>query len=126
MIKIYIDQSGRIFTENSILPAQTTELEVKELPDIDLHLHIDGKFVKHPNYDQILKDRQSRAIEHAMPSIMAKRNAILNETAWTQASDCHLPESKIIEFAQYRADVLSATSNIEDIDKLIWPTPPTL
>lgn len=58
------------------------------------------------------------------------RNEKLNESDWTQANDCPLPDSKKAEWQTYRQALRDITTQTPSLDEngqltgITWPTPP--
>lgn len=54
------------------------------------------------------------------------RSVKLKETDWTQMSDSPLPESKRLEFANYRQALREIPQQTENPDDVIWPEKPVI
>lgn len=92
--------------------------EVKERPSMT-HEWIDGDWVESRTAAEIQAEAMSRARYH--------RDALLEQSDWTQMSDSPLSTAKKAEWATYRQalrDMPASNSDVTDESEVVWPNKP--
>jgi hypothetical protein len=102
------------------VPESTTDYyyRINDKPTIkeDYHLYEYTKY----NYDKVALQTQYDA---AWQDVRSKRNALLQETDWTQLPDSPLSDDDKLFYREYRQELRDITKygNIEDVE---WPVDP--
>ena len=69
-------------------------------------------------------EAQNSKVPNAWKLIRNKRNKLLTDSDWTQASDSPLTDEVQASWATYRETLRNLPANTPDPDSPTWPTPP--
>ncbi|EHU8077694.1 phage tail assembly chaperone [Vibrio cholerae] len=82
--------------------------------------------VKAEYYGSKLEPEYVTFVENYWSMIRQKRDELIIETDWTQATDAPLSAEKKAAFLAYRQALRDIPQNYSDPDDVVWPTKPEI